>query len=122
VKEILALVSAFILIVSASAAEPTSKPFPYHGTLASVDPSKMTITLEGKKQPRVILVSPSTKYTRDGKTVKLTDGKKGDPVGGLMIKNAEGRQQAISVRYGLKAASEPEKAPSRPAPKQSPPK
>lgn len=121
-KQILALVSAFIVIITASAAEPASKAFPYHGKLASVDPAKMTITLEGKKQPRVILVTPSTKYTRDGKAVKLTDGKSGDPVGGLMIKNAEGQQQAVSVRFGPKPSSEPSKGSAKPSGKQSPSK
>ncbi|HYE32305.1 MAG TPA: hypothetical protein VEH27_12810 [Methylomirabilota bacterium] len=103
--------------MAASGAESApAKPFPYHGKLASVDPQKMTITLEGKKQPRVILVTGATKFTRDGKTVKLADGRPGDPVAGLMIKTAEGKQQAISVRFGPKeeaASAAPKKSPPR---------
>lgn len=79
---------------------------PFHGKLAAVDKSAMTITLEGKESQRVFQVTPSTKIIKTGKPASLDDAVVGEDVGGAYRKNEQGKMEALSLRLGAK----PEKA------------
>ena len=74
------------------------KRYPYHGTLELVDPEGQSITLAGKKKQRVILITSGTNITRDGKSVTLGQALKGERVSGSVVKNEEGREQALTLR------------------------
>lgn len=76
----------------------SGKRYPYHGTLDLVDPEGRSITLAGKKKPRVILVTNGTNITRDGRRVSLKEALKGERVSGSVVKNEEGREQALTLR------------------------
>ena len=76
----------------------TGKRYPYHGTLDLADPEGRSITLAGKKKPRVILITSSTNITRDGRRVSLKEVIKGEKVSGSVIKNEEGQEQALTLR------------------------
>lgn len=78
--------------------------YPFHGTLSTTDSSGMSLTLEGKKKPRVIAVTAETRIFRDGEKAKLKDGVAGERVTGTVRRNAAGQEEAITVRFAAKTA------------------
>ena len=90
--------SASVSEADAQKVASTSKRYPYHGKLELVDPEGRSITLAGKTRQRVILITSSTNITRDGRRVTLKEALKGEKVSGSVIKNEEGREQALTLR------------------------
>lgn len=91
---------------------PNERGYPFHGTVASVDSAKGTVTLAGKARNRPFVVTSITKITKDGRRASLADIAAGDEIGGMAVKNLEGREEAKSLRIGKakSAASNPRKA------------
>jgi hypothetical protein len=58
----------------------------------------MTLTI-GK---RTFNMTSATTITKDGKPAGLADGAVGEPVSGAYKKNAEGKLDAVTVRFGGK--------------------
>lgn len=85
-------------------AKAKSPSYPFHGTLDSVDANGKTITLRGKQKNRVIIVSPATRIKKQEAAADLRQGVPGERVSGLVRKNAEGKEEAITVRFGPKTA------------------
>jgi hypothetical protein len=77
--------------------------YPYHGTLQSVDAAAQSITLAGKTKQRVILITSETNITRDGKPVSLKEAIAGEKVSGSVVKNREGKEEAITLRLNGKS-------------------
>ena len=61
-----------------------------------------------------------TKFVRDGKAVALGDGAAGEEVAGYARNDSGGKAQALSVRFGSATATDPQKTPTRKAPKPQP--
>lgn len=76
-------------------AKPKQNSYPYYGELESHN--KQSITLKGKKKPRVILITPETRVLRNGSTARLTDAAPGERVSGSVRKNAEGKEEAATI-------------------------
>jgi hypothetical protein len=88
-----------------SGSEKKRNTYPFHGTLASVDSSGKTLTLSGKKKPRVILVTGDTQVFRNGARATLNAGLAGERVTGTVEKNEAGQEVAATVRYGGPAST-----------------
>ena len=69
---------------------------PFHGTLTAVDTNALTLTV-GK---RAFNMTSETIITKDGKPAVLADGVVGEQVRGAYKKNAEGKLDAVTVRFG----------------------
>ncbi len=88
--------------------------YPIRGKLKSVDVQANKFTLGGLVKDRVFVTDSQTVFTRNGKVAKLADGVRGDEVGGLAEKQADGTVLAIKVRFGPKPRqSEAEGEPDR---------
>jgi hypothetical protein len=90
------------------------KPMPFQGKLDAVDKVNKTITIKGKERDRTFHVTSNTKLTKEGKPAILNDAVVGEAVAGLAKENADGKLEALSIRFGAKAPSQakpkPEKA------------
>jgi hypothetical protein len=86
-------------------ATPKRTTYPFYGTLESVDPKVKTITLRGKKKNRVILCTSESRIFRNGAAASLTDSVPGERVSGSIRKNAEGKEEALTIRFGAKTAT-----------------
>ena len=71
------------------------KSYPFSGELQSHD-SKM-IALKGKRKPRVLLLTSETRVLKNGATTKLDDANSGTRVSGSARKNAEGKEEAVTI-------------------------
>ena len=80
---------------------------PFHGKLNAVDKAAKTITLEGKERKRVILISSQTRIAKAGKPATLDEAVLGDEVAGQLIKVADGKEEAVSLRLGPKPEPQP---------------
>jgi hypothetical protein len=78
---------------------------PFHGKIAAVDRTALTLTLEGKEKKRVIHLTPDTRMLKAGKPATLADAVVGEEVGGQTAKTLDGREEAISLRFGPKPES-----------------
>jgi len=94
--------------------------YPFRGKLKSVNKEALTFTLAGKEKDRVFHVTVDTKFVRDGKAVALGDGAAGEEVAGYARNDSGGKAQALSVRFGSGTATDPQKTPTRKAPKPQP--
>jgi hypothetical protein len=94
--------------------------YPFRGKLKGVSPEAMTFTLAGKGKDRIFHVTADTKFVRDGKAVALGDGVAGEEVAGYARNEGDGKAQALSVRFGSAPAADPQKTPTRQAPKPQP--
>jgi len=92
--------------------------YPFRGKLKSVNKEALTLTLAGKEKDRVFHVTADTKFVRDGKAVALGDGVEGEEVAGYARNDADGKAQALSVRFGSAPAQDPQKTATRKAPRQ----
>jgi hypothetical protein len=79
---------------------------PFHGKLAAVDKTAMTITLEGKEAQRVFQITSDTKITKTGNPATLDDAVVGEEVGGNYKKTDDGKLETLSVRFGPKPEGE----------------
>ena len=79
----------------------SSATLPFRGTLTAVDTNAMTLTV-GK---RTFNMTSETIVTKDDKPALLADGVAGEPVRGAYKKNAEGKLDAVTVRFGGTAQS-----------------
>ena len=77
-----------------TAASPATMPF--RGAVTSVDTNAMTLTV-GK---RMFNMTSETAVTRDDKPAVLADGVAGEQVRGSYKKNAEGKLDAVTIRFG----------------------
>ena len=77
-----------------TAAAPATLPF--RGTLAAVDTNAMTLIV-GK---RMFNMTSETAVTKDDKPAVLADGVAGVPVRGSYKKNADGKLDAVTIRFG----------------------
>ena len=107
----LALCAAAILAVpaSSSAQVTTNTPAPpvkqhaaapsatlaFHGVLTAVDTNAMTLTVE----KRTFNMTSETIVTRNDKPAVLAEGTVGDLVSGTYKKNAEGKLDAVMLRF-----------------------
>jgi hypothetical protein len=76
--------------------------FPFRGKLSEINQKEMTIALVGKEKKRMIHLNKETRITRDGKPAKLSDAVVGEEVGGLLMRTAQGKEHAVSLRLGAK--------------------
>lgn len=94
---------------SAEAADTEQKPgrIPFTGKLNAVDKTAKSITLDGKLKKRTIWLTAQTRVTKAGKPASLDDAVIGEEVGGQCMKNAEGKEEAVSLRLGPKPEAQP---------------
>ncbi len=90
-----------------------SKPagVPFRGKIEALDKTAMTVTLAGKEKSRVIHVTSSTRFMKDGKPAIFGDLAIGDAAVGQVRKTEDGKEEAMVMRVGEKPAAEakPEK-------------
>jgi len=67
----------------------------FHGILTAVDTNAMTLTIE----KRTFEMTSETIVTKDDKPAMLAEGAAGDQVSGTYKKNAEGKLDAVTVRF-----------------------
>ncbi len=75
----------------------------FRGTVTALDTNAMTLTVG----QRTFEITSETMITKDDKPAILSDGVVGDPVRGAYKKNAEGKLDATTIRYG--GAAQPAK-------------
>lgn len=78
------------------------KGYPFRGKLGAVDKVKHTITVTTKNTKRVFPVNDKTKFIKNGKPAKITDGVIGEEVAGYVLKLPDGKLMAKTVRFGPK--------------------
>jgi hypothetical protein len=69
---------------------------PFHGKVDSVDTSAKTLTVDGK----LIYIADTTKLTKAGKAIMLSDVQSGDQVNGTTRQTFDGKTEAITVKVG----------------------
>jgi hypothetical protein len=74
----------------------SSTTLPFRGTVTAVDTNAMTLTV-GK---RTFNMTSETTVTKDDKAAVLADGVVGQPVRGSYKKNADGKLNAVTIRFG----------------------
>jgi hypothetical protein len=74
---------------------------PFHGKVAAVDTTAMTITVG----QLTINVTSDTKISKDGKPATLSDVTVGEKVNGSYKKDDAGKLNATTIRIGDKAAN-----------------
>ena len=78
----------------------SSATLPFRGTLTAVDTNAMTLTVE----KLTLNMTSETIVTKNDKPAVLADGMVGDQVSGAYKKIAEGKLDAVTVRFGGNAA------------------
>jgi Cu/Ag efflux protein CusF len=78
------------------------KSIPFHGNIKAIDNTAKTISI-GKE---TIQVTSETKITKANKPATLADGAEGDMVAGSYHKDADGKLNALTVRFGPKVPTE----------------
>ena len=87
---------------AAPAAPAKAKTPSFRGTLAKVDESAKTITVENKtKENRTFHITSETKITKNKKPATLSDGVVGEPVSGT-YDETDGKMVAKKVTFGAK--------------------
>ena len=74
----------------------SSATLPFRGTVTAMDTNAMTLTVE----KRTFNMTSETIVTKDGKPAVLADGVVGEPVRGAYKKNADGKLDAVTIRFG----------------------
>ncbi|MEK7684756.1 MAG: hypothetical protein AAB466_04990 [Verrucomicrobiota bacterium] len=82
---------------------------PFKGKLKAVDKTAMTLTFELKDKSRTIKITSETRFLKAGMPARLGDAVIGEEVAGQVIKNADGTEEAVSVRFGPKPEAKPKK-------------
>lgn len=75
-----------------------ARTYPFYGTLDSVDAKEKTVTLRGKAKNRVILLTSATRVQMNGANAKIEELVPGERVSGSVRKNAEGKEEAVTIR------------------------
>jgi hypothetical protein len=88
-----------------SDAAPKRSSYPFYGTLDSVDLKEKTITLRGKKKNRVLVCTSESRFFKNGASATLADAVPGERISGSVHKNSEGKEVALTIRFGTKPAS-----------------
>lgn len=91
--------------ISPAVEKKTIKPsrFPFRGKLSAIDLDKKTVSLAGKDRMRIIQITKETRIMRNGMPANLADAVLGEEVGGLLTRDADGQEQAVSLRLGPKS-------------------
>lgn len=89
-------------------------PYPFHGTISSIDKKAMTVSLEGKEHTRVVHLNAESHLEKGGKPATLGDLAVGDYLHGRVEKKG-GAEFVVKATAGPK----PEK---KPAPADAPAK
>ena len=74
----------------------SSATLPFRGTVTAMDTNAMTLTVE----KRTFNMTSETIVTKDGKPAVLANGVVGEPVRGAYKKNADGKLDAVTIRFG----------------------
>jgi hypothetical protein len=83
--------------------KPANRVLPFHGKLKALDNTAKTISVGTE----TFQITSETKITKAGKPATLADGAVGDDVAGAYKKDAEGKLNALSLRFGPKPTPEP---------------
>jgi hypothetical protein len=83
--------------------KPANRVLPFHGKLKALDNTAKTISVGTE----TFQITSETKITKTGKPATLADGGVGDDVAGAYKKDAEGKLNALSLRFGPKPTPEP---------------
>ena len=84
----------------------SARTYPFYGTLDSVDATGKTVTLRGKKKNRVILYTSATRVQKNGVKAKIQELAPGERVSGSVRKNADGKEEAVTIRSGAKKTAQ----------------
>jgi hypothetical protein len=87
--------------------------YPFHGRLKAIDNSAKTISLANE----TIQINSETMITKSAKPATLEDGVVGDEVSGSYRKDADGKLNAVSLRFAPKPPAEPNPTTNAPASK-----
>ena len=87
-------------------ARSNARTYPFYGTLDAVDEKKKTVTLKGKQKNRVILFTSGTRVQKDGTNAKIQELLPGERVSGSVRKNAEGKEEAVTIRSAPKKTAQ----------------
>ncbi len=74
--------------------------YPFRGRLKALDKDALTFTIAGKDKDRVFRITSQTRFTKDGKPATLSDAVLDGEIAGSARKAAEGKEEAVSVRFG----------------------
>jgi hypothetical protein len=85
---------------AAESAKPKVRSYPYHGHLDSVAADGTSLTLRGKTKLRRILVSKQTRISKGASNAALKEATPGERITGSVFRNADGNEQALTVRIG----------------------
>jgi hypothetical protein len=97
-------------------AEKKAAGLPFRGKISSVDKAAKTVTLGESEKARVFQITSETKIYKNKKPATLDDVVAGENVGGYARKNAEGKQEVVTLNTGLVPAN----AKAKPADKKLP--
>lgn len=111
------LAAPFVAPAADKAADPVPKAetktdkkapgLPFNGTISAVDKLAKTVTLGETNKTRVFVITSETKIYKTVENTKkpatLEDVVVGDRVGGYARKNAEGKQEVVTLNTGLAA-------------------
>ena len=110
-----ALCAAFVVTANLAAAEPapataapptarkaSTHPYPFRGTVDSLDPAAKTILLDGKKGDRTLHVTAESVLEKDGKPAKLEEIAAGDYAKGLVSRPDGSREIVVKATFGPK--------------------
>jgi len=88
---------------ASKAKTPVNKTIPFRGKIKAIDNTAKTISIGNE----TIQVTSETKITKQGKPATLADGVVNEPVTGAYHKDADGKLNAVSVRFGPMVVMEP---------------
>ena len=71
---------------------------PFEGKVEAIDSAAKTFTVAGK----LVYTSDTTKFSKDGKAIKLSDIAVGDEVHGTTHQTYDGKTEALTVKVGKK--------------------
>ena len=80
--------------------------YPFRGKLKVFDKDALTFTVAGKEKDRVIRITSQTRFFKDGKPATLSDAIIDGEVAGTVRKGADGKEEAVSVRFGAAPKAE----------------
>ena len=80
----------------------TPASLPFHGKVKAIDNNAKTLSVGTE----TFQITSETKISKSGKPATLSDGADGDEVSGSYHKDAEGKLDATSVRFGAKPTAE----------------
>lgn len=96
---------------------PAKNRLPFQGSVKSVDPTAMTVTLAGPKdQDRILRMDGETRLIKAGKPATLGEVAPADYARGLVKRNDQGEDVMVHVTFGPKPTPKPKATPKpRPA-------